>query len=58
MRTGANPFTDPAQVEGWLGPGPRTAAEPWLDAWLAGRLPAPDTVWCMLSPEWQTVAFR
>jgi hypothetical protein len=28
---------------------PRAAAEPWLDAWLGGLLPAPDTVRCIVS---------
>jgi hypothetical protein len=44
----------PPAVPAWSGIGtrPRAAAEPWLDAWLAGRLPAPDTVRCTVS--WQS----
>ena len=41
----------PPSVPAWSGISqrPRAAAEPWLDAWLAGRLPAPATVRCAVS---------
>jgi len=39
---------DPAASAAWsgAGPRPRAAAEPWLDAWLSGLLPAPAAVAC------------